>query len=174
MNFWKKVRDWNAKYKTESRERVVNSNSQSNTNIKREIPKEITKEQEMPTANNRLKNDNKTLDYKKEFLKTFKSLTYSHQSWNIWNDFVTMLACSISNSVDKTHYDEREKLYLSIIEKYNKEEQLRRWKRIQSRIFLVRFLWIWDWATSVTDNSLLHIIFPNLWLRLLLMILKEK
>ena len=124
MNFWKKVRDWNAKYKTESRERVANSNSQSNTNTKREIPKEIIKEPEIATVNNRLEKSNKASDYKKEFLKTFKSLTYSHHSWSIWNDFVTMLACSISNSVDKTHYNEREKLYLSIIEKYNEEEQI--------------------------------------------------
>ena len=34
-----------------------------------------------------------------------------------------MFACAISNSLDKSHYDEREKRYLKIIKKYNKQEQ---------------------------------------------------
>lgn len=67
-------------------------------------------------------NDNKT-DYKKEFLKTFKKLTYHHRPWDIWRDFVVMFACSLSNPIDKMHYDERETRYLRIIKKYNKEEQ---------------------------------------------------
>ena len=59
----------------------------------------------------------------KDFLKTFKQLTYSHRAWDVWRDFVTMLACSISNSVDKSHYDKREKLYLDTIKRYRKPEQ---------------------------------------------------
>lgn len=34
-----------------------------------------------------------------------------------------MFACSLSNPVDKSHYEEREKRYLRIIKKYNKQEQ---------------------------------------------------
>ena len=34
-----------------------------------------------------------------------------------------MFACSLSNSMDKAHYDEREKRYLRNIKKYNKQEQ---------------------------------------------------
>lgn len=34
-----------------------------------------------------------------------------------------MAACSISNAVDKSHFDEREKTYLRIINKYEKEER---------------------------------------------------
>lgn len=45
----------------------------------------------------------------KEFVKLFKQLTYRHNAWEAWSDFVTMFACSISNPLDKTHYDEREK-----------------------------------------------------------------
>lgn len=41
----------------------------------------------------------------------------------MWRDFVVMFACSLSNPVDKSHYDEREKRYLKIINKYNREEQ---------------------------------------------------
>lgn len=42
---------------------------------------------------------------------------------DIWRDFIIMFACAISNSLDKSHYDEREKQYLKIIKKYNKQEQ---------------------------------------------------
>jgi len=60
---------------------------------------------------------------KKDFLKAFHKLTFRHSAWEVWNDFVTMYACSISNAVDKTNYDEREARYMSIIEKYSQEEQ---------------------------------------------------
>ena len=60
---------------------------------------------------------------RKEFLKIFRSLTNRWRSWDIWTDFVAMTACAISNSVDKLHFDEREKTYLRIINKYNKQEQ---------------------------------------------------
>lgn len=59
----------------------------------------------------------------KEFEKTFRKLTYRHQSWDIWRDFVTMFACALSNPVDKAHYDEREALYLEIINRYQENEQ---------------------------------------------------
>ena len=62
-------------------------------------------------------------DTEKEFLKTFKSLTYKHRAWDVWNDFIVMAACSLSNPVDKLHYEERERRYLRIIKKYDKEEQ---------------------------------------------------
>lgn len=62
-------------------------------------------------------------DYRKEFLDTFQKLTYRHRAWDIWRDFVIMFACSLSNPVDKGHYDEREERYLRIIKKYNKQEQ---------------------------------------------------
>ncbi|WP_347563640.1 N-6 DNA methylase [Pseudoflavonifractor sp. 524-17] len=62
-------------------------------------------------------------DIENEFLKTFKSLTYRHRGWDIWNDFVVMAACALSNPVDKAHYEKREARYLRIIKKYNKEEQ---------------------------------------------------
>ncbi len=62
---------------------------------------------------------------RKEFMKTFKELTAGRwRSWDIWTDFLTMAACTISNAVDKIHYDEREELYLRTIKKYSKEEQM--------------------------------------------------
>ena len=62
-------------------------------------------------------------DVKKQFLKTFNQLTYRHRSWDVWRDFIIMFACSLSNPVDRFHYEEREKRYLKIIKKYNKREQ---------------------------------------------------
>ena len=60
---------------------------------------------------------------RREFLRIFRQLTYRWRSWDIWTDFVTLIACTISNAVDLLHYDEREELYLRTIKKYNKEEQ---------------------------------------------------
>lgn len=62
-------------------------------------------------------------DGKKEFLDSFRKLTYRHRAWDIWRDFVIMFACTLSNPVDKSHYNEREERYMKIIKKYNKEEQ---------------------------------------------------
>ena len=57
------------------------------------------------------------------FIKIFDKLAYRFTSWEVWKDFIFLSATAISNAVDKSHYDEREKLYLSVIQKYNKEEQ---------------------------------------------------
>lgn len=59
-----------------------------------------------------------------EFQRTFRELSGSHRAIDVWADFITMFACTISNVVDKDHYDERESRYLSIIKKYNKHEQI--------------------------------------------------
>jgi hypothetical protein len=59
----------------------------------------------------------KNEDVRKEFLKTFHQLTYRYRSWDVWRDFIIMFACSLSNPVDKSHYEEREKRYLKIIKK---------------------------------------------------------
>ena len=62
--------------------------------------------------------------YQKEFLTTFKQIASAgYRSFEVWNDFVVMAACALSNPVDKTHFEEREKRYLKIIRKYRKNEQ---------------------------------------------------
>ena len=35
------------------------------------------------------------------FVKLFRELTYRWTPWEVWQDFVTMYACAISNAVDK-------------------------------------------------------------------------
>ena len=58
-------------------------------------------------------------DIEKDFLKAFNQLTYRVSPYEVWQDFVSMFACALSNPVDKAHYDEREKLYHRTIQKYN-------------------------------------------------------
>lgn len=60
---------------------------------------------------------------KNEFMKIFKQLTYRHQNYEVWHNFIYMCASSIANRFDQTHYDEREKTYLTIISKYDQKEQ---------------------------------------------------
>lgn len=82
------------------------------------IPPPTKKKPEAP------KNIRKTdKDIRKNFLQTFNQLTQRYRTFDVWRDFIIMFACSLSNPVDKTHYEEREERYLKIIKKYNKQEQ---------------------------------------------------
>lgn len=49
----------------------------------------------------------------KEFLKLFDKLTYLRSAWQVWEDLITMIACSISNAVDRTldRFKRREEQY---------------------------------------------------------------
>lgn len=60
---------------------------------------------------------------KRPFCKRLLSLSGRYTLWELWGDFITMFACAISNSVDKTHFKEREEMYMRIISKYSPEEQ---------------------------------------------------
>lgn len=61
---------------------------------------------------------------RKDFIDTFGRLTRKLSPWEVWKDFVVMCSCSFSNVFDKTHFDEREKLYMDTIKKYSKDEQM--------------------------------------------------
>lgn len=52
-------------------------------------------------------------DSEKEFLKLFDKLTYSRSAWQVWEDIMTVMACSISNAVDRTpeRFKRREEQY---------------------------------------------------------------
>lgn len=58
----------------------------------------------------------------KPIIKLFEKLAYRHSTWEVFSDFLLMAACSISNSVDWIHREEREKQYMEVIKKYTKEE----------------------------------------------------
>ena len=64
-----------------------------------------------------------SLPNQKPFIDIFRELSYRHSPWNVWQDFVIMSACALSNSIDKSHYDEREALYMEKISKYNEKER---------------------------------------------------
>ncbi len=55
-------------------------------------------------------------------LGIIKKLSYSRNTWQVFNDFLEICAITISNGVDKTHWEEREKKYLEIIGRYDKKE----------------------------------------------------
>ena len=59
----------------------------------------------------------------KEIIKEIQTFGYSHGISTVFTDYITLISCAISNSVDKVHFKEREKLYLSTIKKYNEDER---------------------------------------------------
>lgn len=61
----------------------------------------------------------------KKINEIVNDITHIGRSYGIstvFEDYLTFAACAISNRVDKLHYEEREKLYLNTIKKYNKED----------------------------------------------------
>lgn len=58
----------------------------------------------------------------KNLVSLFNKACYRNNRWSVWADFVVMAAISISNTVDKTHAEAREKTYLSLAKKYNEQE----------------------------------------------------
>lgn len=61
-------------------------------------------------------------DYKKEFIEHIESMGIKHGKSSVFGDYLTIAACTISNSVDPVHYNAREQLYMDTIKKYSKEE----------------------------------------------------
>lgn len=58
----------------------------------------------------------------KNLVSIFNEACYRNNRWSVWADFVVMAAISISNIVDKTHAEAREKTYMSLAKKYSKQE----------------------------------------------------
>lgn len=61
-------------------------------------------------------------DAQKNVVKLFNDACYRWSRWEVWSDFVTMAAISISNTVDQIHAKEREATYLTLAKKYNQHE----------------------------------------------------
>lgn len=61
------------------------------------------------------------MDYKDEIVKKIQGMTCGQSVYSIFEDWVEMLALSISNSIDVMNYREREELYMSIAKKYDKK-----------------------------------------------------
>lgn len=58
----------------------------------------------------------------KEIIKIFDSLIGKHRLDVLFRDFITLAACTISNSIDKSQWEQREKLYMDTVAKYEKTE----------------------------------------------------
>lgn len=61
------------------------------------------------------------MDYKDEIVKRIQGMTCGQSVYSIFEDWVEMLALSISNSIDIMNYREREERYMSIAKKYDKK-----------------------------------------------------
>lgn len=59
----------------------------------------------------------------KELVKDFQNIGMRYSVSNVFTDYLILISCAVSNSVDKLHFDEREKMYLDTIKKYNEDEQ---------------------------------------------------
>lgn len=58
----------------------------------------------------------------KDLVRLFNLLAQRHSRWEVWADFVYMTAATLSNAVDKAHFENREKNYLAVARKYSKAE----------------------------------------------------
>lgn len=60
----------------------------------------------------------------KEFLDTFRGLCHSRSAWQVWADVMAVIACSISNAVDRSpnHFEKREREYRECIKRIGSVE----------------------------------------------------
>ena len=58
----------------------------------------------------------------KEIIKQFKELASTRDLWQVYKDFLELVAISISNACDKDQAPEREQRYLDIIKTYSPEQ----------------------------------------------------
>lgn len=68
------------------------------------------------------KHDQTADQHQRNLIAMIKKFSHSHHTHTVFADFVEMAAISISNAVDRTQFDLREKRYLDIVRKYSKEE----------------------------------------------------
>lgn len=61
---------------------------------------------------------------KSAFAKKLLNLSPRYHTWEVWSDFIVMFAVALSNVFDKSHFKEREAMYMKIIEKYNEKERM--------------------------------------------------
>ena len=60
----------------------------------------------------------------KEFIATFRQLCYTKSAWQVWADVMSVIACSISNAVDKTEErrESREREYEECVKRLGSVE----------------------------------------------------
>lgn len=60
--------------------------------------------------------------YTQQFHSIFSCLCSSRGCANVWDDFILMSACSISNATDKSNFDQREEMYMRVCKQYTSDE----------------------------------------------------
>lgn len=65
----------------------------------------------------------KERDYQKEFCSLIDRYACRYSRWQIWNDFLYLSAAALANTFPAPEREEREKQYLSVIDRYTEEEQ---------------------------------------------------
>lgn len=58
----------------------------------------------------------------RNIVKLMRGLEGRYSLWEIWQDFITMSACSIANTVKTPSYEARETMYLQRAQRYSREE----------------------------------------------------
>lgn len=60
----------------------------------------------------------------KEFLEVFNRLCYSRSSWQVWEDLMGAIACSLSNAADRAprHFEQREDEYAQCVKRLGSVE----------------------------------------------------
>lgn len=58
----------------------------------------------------------------KEIKKIMRGMVGKYNLYTIFRDFIILTACTISNSVDKRQWQQREDMYMKTIEKYSRQE----------------------------------------------------
>lgn len=66
-----------------------------------------------------------TNESEKEFLKIFNEFCYSRNAWQVWSDLIIVIACSISNAIDKNkiHFENRKQEYTEAIKRLGSVEK---------------------------------------------------
>lgn len=62
-------------------------------------------------------------DQQQEIVKLLNAMTGKFSLWQIWQDFITLIAISIANRFPGPYWQKREDEYLNTIKKYSKTEQ---------------------------------------------------
>lgn len=62
------------------------------------------------------------INHRKEFIRLIGSLAGKYGHWRVFEDFLCMSACAISNSVDWIHRESREAQYMEIVGRYERAE----------------------------------------------------
>ena len=57
-----------------------------------------------------------------QIVKLLQSMDGKFNRWEIWQDFILMMATSIANRFQDPHWQEREETYLKAVKKYSKKE----------------------------------------------------